>query len=53
METFEQVSEFIFKCKTCGKEIPAGIFNISGHWAECTAKSFNEALIKKEKKVNK
>ncbi len=37
-DTFERVRDFVYKCKTCGKEVPSGIVNISSHWAECTGK---------------
>ena len=46
MESFKMIKEGLFKCKTCGKEIPSGIFNISGHWVDCTGKDFYQEIIK-------
>jgi len=38
LDSFEKVRDFVYRCKTCGEEVPAGIINISGHWAKCTGK---------------
>ena len=38
LDTFERVGEYMFRCKTCGQEVPSGIINISSHWAECSGK---------------
>ncbi len=45
--TFEKVRDFVYKCKTCGQEVPSGIVSISGHWSECTGKFFTQELMKK------
>lgn len=34
-----------FRCKTCGTVVPAGIFNISQHWAACSGKGFCDAMM--------
>ena len=46
-DSFEKVRNFTYKCKTCSKEVPSGIVNISSHWTECTGKFFTEELMKK------
>ena len=51
-DTFEKAGDFLYKCKTCGKEVPSGIINLSGHWADCTGKSFTEGLMKKAEQTN-
>ena len=33
-------------CNTCGARVETGIFNVSGHWVECSGKGFTEALMK-------
>lgn len=52
-DSFEKVSDFMVKCKTCGEEVSTGIGNISGHWVNCTGKSFTEALISHAKEEGK
>lgn len=37
-DTFEKVRESVYRCKTCGEEVPGGIFNLSSHWNKCTGK---------------
>lgn len=44
-ESFELIGDFNVKCKTCGKEMPTGIFSISQHWTKCTGKVFTENLL--------
>lgn len=44
-ESFELIGDFKVKCKTCGEEMPTGIFSISKHWTECTGKGFTENLL--------
>ncbi len=46
LDTFEKAGDFLYKCKTCGAEVPSGIFSISGHWAECSGKGFVEGMKK-------
>lgn len=53
---FEQVGEFLFKCKNCGEEIPSGIANVSSHWVKCGGKNFYNGLMNvangKDGKIN-
>ena len=51
-DTFEKVKEFVFRCKTCGEEVPSGIVNISGHWTKCTGKEFTQAIMKRAEETN-
>jgi len=46
LDTFERIGDYLYRCKTCGKEVESGIINISGHWAECTGKGLVENIKK-------
>ena len=37
-DTFEKVRDFLYRFKTCGEEVPSGIFNLSSHLDKCTGK---------------
>jgi len=43
---FERVENGMFKCETCGAEVPAGIINLANHWNDCAGKGQVEALMK-------
>lgn len=51
-DTFEKIGDFLYRCKTCGKEVHSGIFSMSGHWAECTGKVFTSLLMDKAQEKN-
>ena len=51
-DSFRLIREGVLQCKTCGREVPSGIFNISGHWAECTGKDFTKAVMQKAERTN-
>lgn len=44
MMGFTQIERNLFKCDTCGEEVPSGIANISGHWVRCEGKEFSKEL---------
>lgn len=46
MMGFTLIKEYLFKCDTCGKEVPSGITNLSGHWAECFGKETMDSVNK-------
>ena len=48
--TFELIGDNTAKCNTCGRVIPTGIVNISGHWVQCTGKEFHITLMKMAEK---
>jgi len=51
VDTFERIGEHLFKCTTCGKEVPSGIINISGHWASCSGKELMDKIHAADKRI--
>ena len=47
MYGFKEIGGNQFECNNCKMVVPSGIFNISGHWADCEGKEFTKALIDK------
>lgn len=46
MMGFTFIKDYLFKCDTCGKEVPSGITNLANHWAECYGKDTIDNLHK-------
>ncbi len=52
MDSFEKIGDKMYRCTTCGFELPSGIVGITKHWAECTGKDFTEGIMKLAAKTN-